>query len=333
MLDPSNDFNAPCYDDNFRRNFYFREYKNYEEYFIELDYWIMREAFTSRIGRKLDIKQKYYDDSGAGEEIFRDISSAERKRLNERGYFVGDEIIDDSTSKFGDIYHVTEVYVYAPKSNNLPKVFASYSTEVVNFPKIVDFDFNYSKEYHFGDIIFLCGLEEIGFISEDLTLGDEFYMERPEQRINRTDFYSCRSSTMTITRREGDYVWAKASGFTNPYNGTTYSAQDVVFKYREFDGIIKVCCPTKTYGERALQVTVRKESIFSTDKPEISEKFFPKDPLTNIEVDQIDSGTVPNFTEYNTMISNGTEIISSPSVIEEVYNGLWRCDNFYTVAR
>lgn len=53
MLDPANDFNSPCYDDTFRRNFYFKEFNNSAEYFIELDYWIMREAFASRIGRAL----------------------------------------------------------------------------------------------------------------------------------------------------------------------------------------------------------------------------------------------------------------------------------------
>ena len=330
MLDPSNDFNAPCYDDTFRRNFYFKEFKRLDEYFIELDYWIMREAFSSRMGAYLNLNLRYYDDSGAGEEIFRDLSESERKLFESRSYFVGDEIIDVSTSKFGDIYHVTEVYVYAPKIT-----FTSTSTEVVNFPTLVDFNYNYSKTYSFNQIQYLCGLDEIGFISNDLTLGDEFYIERFKQVIGYRTYYECRSSMLTVSRREGSYIWAKASGFTNPYSGETWTAKQVVFDHRDVSGgVLYVKSPTKTYPTRALQVSVRKETTFySFYKRELYEKFFPKDPSTGIEVGQIDSGTNPTYVTYKVMVQNGTEIRPSPSTETEVFKNLWRIDDFYTVAR
>ena len=87
MLDPANDFNSPFYNDIFRRNYYFKEFNNTAEYFIELDYWIIREAFVPRIGRALDTDVQHYDDSGGGERIFRDVSAEKLALIKSRGYF------------------------------------------------------------------------------------------------------------------------------------------------------------------------------------------------------------------------------------------------------
>jgi hypothetical protein len=330
MLDPSNDFNSPCYDDTFRRNYFFKEYKNFTEYFIELDYWIMREAFVSRIGSALNLEQTHYDDSGAAEKIFRDISQSDRETFAARNYFVGDETIDIGTSKFGDIYHVTELYVYAPQTT-----FKTSTTEVVNFPQLVDFDYAYSKAYSFNSLQFLCGLEEVGFASSDLSLGDEFYIERPEQRVGGTNFYACRSSMLTVSRREGAYVWAKASSFTNPYSANVWTAKAVIFDCRNVSGgVYYIKSPTKTYATRALQVVVRKETTFSAyNRRALFDKFAPKDPLTGIEVGQIDSGSNPTFSTYKSMMKNGNEIHSSPTVETEVFKNLWQYDDFYTPAK
>lgn len=81
MLDPQNDFNSPCYDDTFRRNYFFKEYRDFGEYFLELDYWIMREAFVSRIGSPLNLDQTHYDTGGHGAKIFRGFRALPPKSL------------------------------------------------------------------------------------------------------------------------------------------------------------------------------------------------------------------------------------------------------------
>lgn len=334
MLDPANDFNSPCYDDTFRRNYYFKEFNNTAEYFIELDYWIMREAFVSRIGLALDAGIEHYDDSGGGEKIFRDVSADELALIKSRGYFLGDENIDLSTSNFGDIYHVTEVYVYAPKTAGAATVFAKYSTEVVNFPPLVDFDYNFSKKYLGSEVSYLCGLDEIGFASSDFALGDEFYIDRPEQKWGGTTYLACRTGMMTVNRREGNLVWAKASNFTNPYSGTTWAAQDIVFNNRNNANVYYwIKTPTRKFAERSLQVTVRRESSFHTSMPTPDERFFAKFPATGLEAPQIDSGTSPTYNEYINMISGGEEIRPIPTNITEVYKGLWLREDFFTSAK
>lgn len=342
MLDPNNDFNSPCYDDTFRRNFYFAEFNSYKEYFIELDYWIMREAFVSRIGNKLNLAQKYYDDGGDGEEIFRDIFSSEKELLERRNYFLADEIIDTSTSNFGDIYKVTEIYVYAPKTNEQSTIFKSWATEVTSFPQLVDYEYDKKWEYKYNGLTYLCGLDEVGIpivISEEgisepsLEVGDTFYIERPEFRNGRTIYYACRSSMLTVSRREGSKIWAKASMFTNPYTGNTWSAREIIFDYRNSDfGCIRVKQSTKIYPERSLQVSVRKETTFHTSKPDINERFFPKNNA-GLEATQIDCGTIPTFIEYNQMVKNKAEIHPQPSNIEEVFKGLWKKEDFFCEAK
>ena len=91
--------------------------------------------------------------------------------------------------------------------------------------------------------------------------------------------------------------------------------------------------PTKRWGERSLQVSVRRETAFFGAKPEIRGKFAPTDQLTGIETGQIDSGTTPSYKDYRQLMASGGEIRSAPSTVEEVYKGLWRRDDFYTAAR
>ena len=328
MLDPSNDFNAPCYDDIFRRNFYFKEFNVLGEYFIELDYWIMREAWKSRLGRALDLNLRHYDDGKPGELIFRDVSSEELALLASRNYFLGDEVVEAGTSKYGDIYHVTEVYVYAPSG-----IFSSWTTEVINFPKLVNFDYNYSKEYSTPQISYLCGLDEVGFENADMTIGDEFYIERDEQRVYGVIYYACRTSTLTVSRREGSKIWAKASTFTNPYSGNTWTPREVLFSHREKDNLyVRVRMASKTFAARSLQVPVRREVTFHLSKPDVEEKFRPVD-TNGLESEQVDSGTTPTFVQYQSMMASGSEIRSAPSNIVEAYKGLWRRENFFTAAR
>ena len=119
---------SPCYDDIFRRNYVFdAEFGDSENYFLELDYYIMREAFTSRRKMPLDIGIRYCDDAGASEEIFRNLSAAEKALIASRNYIVLEENIDISTSEFGDICHITEVYGYAPE-----KTFTQYESVLAN---------------------------------------------------------------------------------------------------------------------------------------------------------------------------------------------------------
>ena len=62
-------FDNRCYDDLFRRVFEFEQYGGRKDIFwLELDYYITRDCFVSRIGAALDVSMKSF----SGNEIFRD---------------------------------------------------------------------------------------------------------------------------------------------------------------------------------------------------------------------------------------------------------------------
>ena len=120
-------FDNRCYDDLFRRVFEFEQYGGIKDIFwLELDYYITRDRFVSRIGEPLDISIKSF----SGKEIFRDVINKES--ISGIEYKVIDERVEPQTA-FQDIYKVTEVYGYAPS-----ETFNSYSGEVVQFPALRD---------------------------------------------------------------------------------------------------------------------------------------------------------------------------------------------------
>ncbi|MBE6414361.1 MAG: hypothetical protein E7035_07410, partial [Verrucomicrobiaceae bacterium] len=182
MLDPNNDFNAPCYDDTFRRNYVFdEEFGNVEHYFIELDYYIMREAYKSRRKQPLDLDIKYFDDGGDGEPIFRDVSEEEKSLLETRGYVVLEEHIDIGASDFGDIYHVTEVYGYEPKdANGNPFEFVKYESMLVNSHGWVKIDgTEFGDKYEKADFDIKTGHLRVIFTKDNpLFVGDTLILKK-----------------------------------------------------------------------------------------------------------------------------------------------------------
>lgn len=323
MLDPSGDFNNPCYDDTFRRNFYFDNFNAHDEYFIELDYWIMREAYASRIGRALDLRQRHYDDGGQGQEIFRDLSASERSTIESRGYFLAQELIDVSASDFGDIYKVTELYVYAPK-----RTFQSYQSEVSVFPVLKDYQTGTSETVGLGRVTYRTGLNDIAVEVDFLDVGDEFYLYRNMAYINGTTYYALRSGIMSVSSVRDGKAYAQASSWENASSGASVDFKNGLTSFCTY----QVHLHAKTYSQRSLQVSVRKEVKFSMTKPEISERFFPKN-RNGVESAEINAGTIPTFLEYKQWIDDGVEINAKPSNIVEVYPGLWMKEDFYTAAR
>lgn len=337
MLDPSNDFNSPCYDDTFRRVFFFDQYNAHEEYFIELDYWIMREAYESRIGRRLDIQEVYYDDAGGGEKIFRDVSSSELTRIQNRRYFLGEERIDITTSRFGDIYKVTELYVYAPLygSSGAPRTFESYESDLCVFPQMKDYETGLSKEFKtLGEIEYLYGLNLVRVKADFLEVGDEFYLSRPHKTYGLNWYYAGQTSLMTVSSLNNGWATGNAVDFVN--SGGSFSIPAAINGIKISPITLHVF--SKTYPQRSLQVKIKKTTEFfskvmhGNHAPDIYDRFFPT-TKSGIEAPEIDSSTTPTFSLYKQWMERKTLIEAKPSVVREIYPGLWMRERYQTEAR
>ena len=337
MLDPSNDFNSPCYDDTFRRVFFFDQYNAHEEYFIELDYWIMREAYESRIGRRLDIQEVYYDDAGGGEKIFRDVSSSELTRIQNRRYFLGEERIDITPSRFGDIYKVTELYVYAPLygSSGSPRTFESYESDLCVFPQMKDYETGLSKEFKtLGEIEYLYGLNLVRVKADFLEVGDEFYLSRPHKTYGLNWYYAGQTSLMTVSSLNNGWATGNAVDFVN--SGGSFSIPSAINGIKISPITLHVF--SKTYPQRSLQVKIKKTTEFfskvmhGNHAPEIYDRFFPT-TKSGIEAPEIDSSTTPTFSLYQHWINSKKLIEAKPSVVREIYPGLWMRERYQTEAR
>ena len=346
MLDPSNDFNSPCYDDTFRRVFFFDQYNDHDEYFIELDYWIMREAYTSRMGQELNFQQIYYDDAGGGENIFRDVSANERSKLQARKYFVGEERIDISHSRFGDIYKVTELYVCAPRDGVISKKFVSYESDICVFPQLKNYDVPDTKEFNINlgthtDIEYLSGLNLVRVKTDLLEVGDEFYLSRKYSQYALTWYAAGQTSLMTVSSVSSD-GWAVGNAVDFVNNGGSFTLWGAIYDIARGKGNpITLHVFSKTYPQRSLQVKIKKTTEFfdkntariSSLPPPVADRFFPISKLSGIEAPEINSSTIPNFTEYKTMVENHSLINAKPSTIREIYPGLWLRETFETEAR
>ena len=342
MLDPSNDFNSPCYDDTFRRVFFFDQYNAHEEYFIELDYWIMREAYESRIGRRLDIQEMYYDDAGGGEKIFRDVSSSELTRIQNRRYFLGEERIDITTSRFGDIYKVTELYVYAPLygSSGSPRTFESYESDLCVFPQMKNYEPGIEvKITKRSEIEYIFGLNSVRVNAKalglELDVGDEFYLKRPHKNYGLNWYYSAISTLVTVQSISSDgWISGVAPEFTN--SGGSYPAYGFIWGVETAPFYLIVYA--KNYPQRSLQVKIKKTTEFfskvmhGNSAPEIYDRFFPKS-TSGIEAPEINNSTNPTFSIYKQWMERKTLIEAKPSVVREIYPGLWMLERYQTEAR
>lgn len=342
MLDPSNDFNSPCYDDTFRRVFFFDQYNAHEEYFIELDYWIMREAYESRIGRRLDIQEVYYDDAGGGEKIFRDVSSSELTRIQNRRYFLGEERIDITTSRFGDIYKVTELYVYAPLygSSGYPRKFESYESDICVFPQMKNYEPGIEvKITKRSEIEYIFGLNSVRVNAKalglELDVGDEFYLKRPHKNYGLNWYYSAISTLVTVQSISSDgWISGVAPEFTN--SGGSYPAYGFIWGVETAPFYLIVYA--KNYPQRSLQVKIKKTTEFfskvmhGNHAPDIYDRFFPKS-TSGIEAPEINNSTNPTFSLYKQWMERKTLIEAKPSVVREIYPGLWMSERYQTEAR
>ena len=337
MLDPNGDFNSPCYDDYWQRlNVFEGEFGVVDEYFIELQYYIMREAYVSRRGAALDLNITHYDDGGAGEQIFRDISAAERSLLSSRGYVVVEEQIDTQTSDFGDIFHVKEIYGYAPG-----RVFNTYESVLAN-----SFGWVLSENSLVGDVEYDRNWNCFKIADNGaLAVGDEvsFGMVWPNGQA--------RLEPATVFAVDANYA------YTNPTTGRAYVNGNGAFadtnvglyewwalypagsmtingvrmtKYTSF----KAYARAKKKANGQVVSLARRETRFLFNVPQnLEQAYCPRD-ANGVAEDVFSERTIPNVSQHLTNVRAGNLVLlEDESIAPELFHGLYKVTKTYVPAK
>ena len=284
-------FDNRCYDDLFRRVFEFEQYGGRKDIFwLELDYYITRDRFASRIGAALDVSMKSY----SGNEIFRDAIN--KAAIAAIAYKVIDEKIEPQTA-FQDIYKVTEVYGYAPN-----ETFNTYSGEVVQFPTLRDTS---ADGKVVKTVTFYYGLGKIYFDDNDgnFNVGDwlDFLVQASG---NLYTCYGMQLSQVSEVRTEGGKrtCYCTDISWNVPSSGSTQGSQAVIEQYGSRSGTATRTFTVREQGNQ--QVPTTNFISYHTSFPNIDDRL--KIMAGNNESQEINSATTPSYTQWQTWKNNGT---------------------------
>ena len=292
-------FDNRCYDDLFRRVFEFEQYGGRKDIFwLELDYYITRDCFVSRIGAELDVSMKSF----SGNEIFRD--ALDRNAIAAIPYKVIDERVEPQTA-FQDIYKVTEVYGYAP-----PETFNSYSGEVVQFPALRDTSAeNKVKEvvtftYELGQLVF-TDKDNLFNVGDSLSFFIAIKVIRPEPYKYAYAARATQLSQVVEVRISNDsrVCYCTDVSWYIPESNSNSDSQTLITNY----GGWRTGTATRGFTVRDqfnAQASITNFISYHTAFPGVDDrlKIFAGDN----EVQEINSATTPTFAQWQAWKADGT---------------------------
>lgn len=186
-------------------------------------------------------------------------------------------------------------------------------------------------EYIFGLNSVRVNAKALGL---ELDVGDKFYLKRPHKNYGLTWYYSAISTLVTIQSISSDgWISGVAPEFTN--SGGSYPAYGFIWAVETAPFYLVV--HAKNYPQRSLQVKIKKTTEFFSKvihnhAPDIYDRFFPT-TKSGIEAPEINNSTTPTFSLYQHWINSKKLIEAKPSIVREIYPGLWMRERYQTEAR
>ena len=290
-------FDNRCYDDLFRRVFEFEQYGGRKDIFwLELDYYITRDRFASRIGAALDVSMKSY----SGNEIFRD--AIDKEAIAAIAYKVIDEKIEPQTA-FQDIYKVTEVYGYAPD-----ETFNTYSGEVVQFPTLRDTSADGKVE---EAVTFTYDLGQIIFVDSGnlFNVGDSLDLSLDRVQTAKWGvLYAARCSQLAqvseVRVANGTRTcYCTDVGWFVPETATSVASSVLIAGYLGYR-TGKAIRGFTVREQFNAQATITNFVSYHTSFPNVDDKL--RILAGNNEVQEINSATNPTYAQWQTWKNNGT---------------------------
>ena len=301
------DFTKPQYDCLFRRNFEFEQYGSKEHFWIELDYYILRDSYATRVGRALDTNML----SAGGQPIF---TGSVKEQIAAKNMVLINEDVAPVT-RWQDIYKVTELYGYAPD-----ETFYTYSGEVVQFPALRNtstadvVEERVVLRYDLGQLIFVDS-------NKLFNVGDmlNFTLFQTSASNGLIIVYAAQASQLSQVveiRVENDVrtCYCTDVSWYIPYNGATSGSQATITAYNTRSGMATRGFVTRK--EFNALVLITNCISYHTTFPPVNDRL--KIYAGNNEMQEIDSSTVPTFNQWQTMAKNGTLVCLMEPEITQV---------------
>ncbi len=314
------DFTIPQYDSLFRRNFEFEQYGNKTHFWVELDYYILRDSFSTRVGRALDTNML----SAGGQPIF---TGSVKEQITAKNMVLISESVATVT-RWQDIYKVTELYGYAP---NL--VFETWTAEVAWHPGIEDpsgalkvlittksglCDFDAANNtflLHLGtDIV------------KQFAAGDSIRFYGASKSSN---YYPLECPTVNIIEIDKDAGTMKTPAFSGIFNGgrgASLSSREISWFLNATLYVDGTYVSRDTYIIREAKATAAKNTIrptavkieYTATLPALTDKFVVF-TASGVETDKITTQTVPTVAEWKARIANGEYYAIAASEIDSKF--------------
>ncbi len=317
-------FKTPAYDCLFRRKFEFEKFGRMDIYWIELDYWIDRDSFESRIGRPLDVNMVSY----GGIPIFKD--ARDKSFIASKNMVLIKETPSVQLG-FQDVYKVTELYGYAPD-----ETFIQHSAEVVSFPGLSDESGYLKQNFPTGTGVcsYDAAVEEFTInIGQEAVLnfgvGEKVRLFGEKISSSQLDMIFPEVEVLKVFPSRGEIV-IPAVGFffddTEDAARVEKSARISSFwlNGRYYHGGVlqkRTAYLIRKIRERAPEVRqclVKRKITYHSVFPEIEEKLTPRNSI-GAQLEYIDSQTSPNIDDWNSGIANGDYFNVADSEIDDTF--------------
>ncbi len=315
---------TPQYQDTFRYNWEFEQYDNNRtEFWLEVDYFINRDAFETRIVNNTSPSLDWDVRAENKKKIFRDFNVS---KYSSRGYKLLKELPDIANAD-EDILKVTELYGYAPS-----QTFVQYGSGTVQIPGLNDeagykkfffpmasgtctYDYM-AKEFTIkigktgtsifgqGDMVTLFGEKIISSEYNIITPFVEILQAYPSRGEIVVPSFSITWDGSLAEWDEYRTMWW--------LNDTLYSGGSKVNRNPYLIRRSKVRSP------RAMQCSVKNTITYHNAFPTIQERMSILNGI-DAELDTIDSQTRPNMSQWRNWVNNGSYFNIADSDIDTTY--------------
>lgn len=318
-------FNTAQYQDTFRYNWEFEQYNDKQEFWLELDYFINRDSFISRIPVNAQSGADFahspsldFDITAEnGEKIFRNVSAERLATICARGYKLLNETAETANAD-EDILKITETYGYVPnktftrRTGGIYTQYGRQDPDGARTSRVVKLGGRYDAARE--RFYFKLNDGELSYYA----VGDEVALSGFGHGQNYN--FTCPLTVVEDITAD-NLIGIKGVGLTFAVSGGTRDIHTTFLFFNDADyGWTGYVAKTVSISQpRNSFMNVREDITYHQSLPLVVDKFCPKTQQGG-ETDTFSTVTLPTISEWKTKVANGDWVAVIDSEIENVHS-------------